>query len=258
MQIEKRIKKVLFKALSFRRYLTLVSKSYFLFYNLGILKWDSKYKYHYFLKKLIHRNDVIIDIGANLGYYSLPFSRWAGQKGVVYAVEPVPQVREVLQKNIGKKSNIQIIPYALGDENKSIRMGNNTREKQGLIATGSHFVLENHAKALDEFEAEMRRGSEIFGDLEKLDFVKCDVEGYETVIIPELTDILIKHKPLMLIETRREKRIFLVDYLRKRGFYGYVLENNALHPASEIKEKMEDDILFIHQSELEHFHHFCH
>ncbi|MCF6170067.1 MAG: FkbM family methyltransferase [Bacteroidales bacterium] len=218
-----------------------------------MLKNRPLYKYHYFLQSVIKDNDVVVDIGANLGYYSIPFSKWVGPKGMVYAVEPVVPVRDVLIRNIGNIKNIKVIPYALGTENKNIRLGNNTRQNKGFIATGSHFVLEDQTDALDEFSAEMRKGSELFGSLERLDFIKCDVEGYETSIIPELKEVLLKHKPVMLIETRREKRTFLVDYLLNIGFHGFVLEGGKLYPAAEIKEKMEDDILFIHRDKLELF-----
>lgn len=251
--IGKIIRRFLFRNLSFKQYLLLVSKSFFLLYKLGVLKNKPLFKYHYYLKSVINENDVIIDIGANLGYFSIPFSKWVGPKGIVYAVEPVKQVREVLERNIRKIRNIRVIPYALGSENKNIRMGSNTRQKTGFIATGSHFVLEDTTNALDEFTAEMKKGSELFDNLERLDFIKCDVEGYETVIIPELKDILLKHKPVMLIETRREKRDFLMDFLFNNGFHGYVLEGKKLYPATEIEEKLEDDILFVHQNKLDLF-----
>jgi len=254
--IEKKIKKILFKHLSLKQYFTLVSKSFFLLYKLGVLKNNSLYKYHYFLKNIINNDDIIIDIGANLGYYSVLFSKWVGQKGFVYAVEPISQVREVFQNNVGKRKNIKLIPYALGSENKKIRMGNNTRMKTGVMATGSHFVLEENAKAIDEFTAKMKKGSELFSGLEKLDFIKCDVEGYETVIIPEMKNIIIKHKPIMLIETRIEKRDFILNFLLNIGFYGFVLEDKKLFRAEEVEEKIEDDILFIHKDKLDLFSNF--
>lgn len=251
--LEKKIKRSIFEILSFKQYLTLLSKSFFLLYNLGLLKRKPSFKYHYFLKNMINKNDVIIDIGANLGYYSISFSKWVGENGLVYAVEPIAQLREVLENNIGKRKNIEVIPFALGCENKFIRMGNDTRKDSGVIASGSHFVLEENKKAEDEFSAEMRKGSEIFQNLEKLDFIKCDVEGYETVIIPEIKDVLMKHKPTMLIETRKDKRVFLLKFLLEMGFYGYVLEGKELFPASEINEKTEDDLVFIHKNKLDFY-----
>lgn len=256
MSLEKRIRKLFFELVPFRTYLFLVSKVYFLTYNLGLLKKNTTFKYHYFLKNLINRDDIIIDIGANLGYYTIPYAKHVGPQGFVYAIEPVQVVREVLEKNIGRRKNIQILPYALGTESKHIRMGNNTRKHFGVVATGSHFVLEEDANALDEFTAEMKIGSEIFKNLERLDFIKCDVEGYETVIIPEMEKILIEHKPTMLIETRREKRVFLLDYLMEIGFLGYVLEGGKLYPAKDIEEKMEDDIIFIHKEKVNRYNKF--
>lgn len=253
-------KLLLFKTLSFENYLFVLSKFFFLTYNLGLLKKLPLYKYHYFLKSVIKKNDVIIDIGANLGYYALNFSRWAGKSGVVYAVEPVEAARNVLSKNARNYKNIKIIPYALGEHNQDITIINTSRSCKGFIASGSNFVMEN-PKALsneniDKFNAIMRKGSELFSGLARIDFIKCDVEGYEPNIIPEMESLLIKHQPVMLIETRRKKRSMILDYLNTLGFTGYVLENGHLHLATSLKEKEEDDILFIPNSKLEVYKQF--
>lgn len=256
MKIEKRIKKALFKCLSFKSYLTLVSKSYFISYRFGILKNNPKYKYHHFLKNMINTNDVVLDIGANLGYYSSLFSKWVGKNGFVYSVEPLVQMREVLIKNIRNQKNVKIFPYALGTENKEIRMGNNTRMKTGVIATGSHFVLEDDTKAFDEFTAEMKKGSELFGSFDKLNFIKCDVEGYETVIIPEIKEIIIKHMPLMLIETSGEKLDFILSFLLNIGYHGFVLNDGKLAQVEKAGNGLEDDILFIPIDKIEQYNNF--
>lgn len=253
-------KLVLFKTLSFENYLFALSKFYFLSYNLGLLKKKPLYKYHYFLKSVIKKNDVIIDIGANLGYFSLYFSRWAGRDGIVYAIEPVETVRKVLTKNAKNYKNIKIIPYALGEFNKDIEIANTSRSAKGFIASGSNFVMDGSMTVTDEnidkFNAVMRKGSELFADLTKIDFIKCDVEGYETNIIPEMESLLKKHEPVMLIETRRENRIIIRDFLSGLGYTGYVLENGKLHLSTSLKEKEEDDILFIPKSKISSFSNF--
>ena len=248
------MKLFLFKTLSFEHYLYALSKMYFLSYDLGLLKKYPLYKYHYFLKSVIKNKETVIDIGANLGYFSIYFSRWVGAEGIVYAVEPVESVRKVLTKNAKKTKNIRIIPYALGEYNKDIEIANTTRKSKGFIASGSNYVVDESKPVTDEnidkFNAVMRKGSELFGGLAKIDFIKCDVEGYETNIIPEMEVLLKKHEPLMLIETRREKREYLQNYLSGIGFQGFVLENGKLYPSITIKEKEEDDILFIPKSKL--------
>jgi FkbM family methyltransferase len=248
------LKLFLFKTLSFENYLYALSKIYFLSYNLGLLKKRPLYKYHYFLKSFIKEKDTVIDIGANLGYFTVYFSGWVGSEGVVYAVEPVESVRKILIKNTKKYKNVRIIPYALGEFNKDIEIINTSRQSKGFIASGSNFIVDGTKPITDEnidkFNAVMRKGSELFGGLSKIDFIKCDVEGYETNIIPELEILLKKHEPLMLIETRREKRIFLQKYLSDLGFQGFVLENGKLYHSVSVKEKEEDDILFIPESKL--------
>jgi FkbM family methyltransferase len=251
------MKLFLFKTLSFEHYLYALSKAYFLTYDLGLLKKNPLYKYHYFLRSVVKKKDIVIDIGANLGYYSVYFSRWVGAEGIVYAVEPVESVRKVLAKNVKKLQNVRIIPYALGELNKDIEIINTTRKTKGFIASGSNFVMDGsmpvNDENIDKFNAVMRKGSELFGGLSRIDFIKCDVEGYETNIIPEMEALLKKHQPLMLIETRRENRIYLLKYLSELGFQGFVLENGKLSPSASIKEKEEDDILFIPESKLQSF-----
>jgi FkbM family methyltransferase len=254
-------KLLLFKTLSFENYLFALSKFYFLSYELGLLKKRPLYKYHYFLKSIIKENDVIIDIGANLGYFALLFSKWSGSDGTVYAVEPVEKVRKVLERNARNYKNIKILPYALGESNKDIEIVNASRQYKGFIASGSNFVMDESKEINDEnidrFNAVMRRGSELFSGLPKIDFIKCDVEGYETHIIPEMEALLKKHEPLMLIETRRENRIYLQKYLAGIGYKGFVLEmDGKLHLSESVKEKEEDDILFIPESKIQLYKEF--
>lgn len=175
---------------------------------------------------------------------------------MVYSVEPVKPVREVLIKNIGKRKNITVFPFALGNENKDIRMGNNTRHERGLIATGSHFVLEKDSNAVDEFTAEMKKGSELFADLKNVDFIKCDVEGYERVIIPEMKDVIIKHKPLIFIETGGENRDFIKNFLIRLDYDAFVLKDKKLLSITQNEDKKQDDILFIPIKRIKEFEKF--
>jgi FkbM family methyltransferase len=246
------IRIILYKLFSFENYLYVLSRFYFLSFNLGLLKNNKNYAYPYFLKNIIQKNDVVIDLGANLGYYSKLFSRLTGKNGKVYAVEPIKPILNVLRKNTKNRENITILPYALGTENKEISLGNDTKSKTGYVASGSNFVLDSNTtkkyNAEVKFKAKMRKGSEVFKFLEKLDFIKIDVEGYETVIIPELEDIILKFKPFILMETKNEKRREMLKFLSNRGYYAFILLNKRLIPTNE---KQSDDILFVPKERLE-------
>ena len=197
------IHKILYRTLPLEGYLRAVSRLFFLWQRLGIGREAPATEYVYHLPKLVRAGDTCIDIGANLGYYARLMSRIAGRNGHVYAVEPVAPIRRVLERNLSGCGNVDILPYALGAAEGEIRMGNATVRTGGYFGTGQNFVMEAGAEADVEFTAEMRRGSELFGHLTRIDFIKCDVEGYEVVIMEEMRPLLERFRPTVLIETHR-------------------------------------------------------
>jgi len=244
------MRRFLYKNLSFEQYLNTLSCLYFFSYSIGILKNNPTFQYPVFLKKIIKKGDAVIDIGANLGYYSRLFARWVGKTGRVYAIEPVEPVRNVLKKNTKKYPWVEILPFALGQENKTIQLGNDTLKSRGFVASGSHFVMDfsNNPEAVENpeivFQAEMRKGSELFENITQLDFIKCDVEGYEMVIIPEIKKIITKFYPTILIETGGDNRLKIKDIMIEMGYLAFVLENRKLRP---LLPEDTTDILFIHK-----------
>ena len=226
------VRRTLFKSLSLTSYLSALSKLYFVSFNLGLLKGNPVYAYPHFLQNLINKGDICIDIGANLGYLTTLFAKLVGKEGKVYAVEPVKPIAEVLRKNTRKLKNVKILPYALGETNKPIRLGTNSINSKGFMASGNCSVLEAGATAGIMFDAEMKKGSQLFGQLEKLDFIKCDVEGYEVKVLTELEPVIVKHRPMLLIETRKDNRKKLLRFFEERNFNGYLLENGFLIPAT--------------------------
>ena len=114
------IKKVLYLIFDERVYFRIISMSFFILYFSGLLKISRKFKMHYFVSKLIRKGDTIIDIGANLGYYTRIFARATGSEGIVWAVEPVPLYRKTLKKNLNGISNIIILPYEPLVQNQAV------------------------------------------------------------------------------------------------------------------------------------------
>ena len=174
----------------------------------------------------------------------------AGPSGKVYAVEPVRPILNVLRRNLRKYRNVEILNYALGDAEKTIRMGNSSVGENGYFGTGQNFVMDRPTDGLPvvEFEAEMRRGSVLFADLPKIDFIKCDIEGYEGVVIPELRPLIERHLPTVLIETGGDTRTAIADFFESRGYRGFTLCDGRMKPLAPEDTK---DIIFIHGSKIE-------
>lgn len=197
----KPIHKLLYRLLPLEGYLRTVSALFFLSQRLGLGRRSPATEYVYHLGALVSPGDTVIDIGANLGYYTRTLARLTGPAGRVYAVEPVEPIRRVLRRNVGGCRNVEILPYALGASSREVSMANDTAREQGYFGTGQNFVNERGEAASDEFPAQMRRGSELFAPLTRLDFIKCDIEGYELVVMREMRPLLERFRPRVLIET---------------------------------------------------------
>lgn len=269
-QVSTRVKRLLYRRLSFDGYLKVLSAGFFAGLRLGLGRRSAAYEYPRFLKNIVRRADIVIDIGANLGYYSRVLSRLVGDEGKVYAVEPVKPILRVLKHNLRCCPNVEIIPYALGGEDKSMVMINDSSSHAGYMGTGRNRVPESDderggmelpssqdastacgdgRRSVDKsrgfatrFEVDMRRGSELFAGLERLDFIKCDIEGYEGVVIPEIATVIQRHLPVVLLETGGALRRQMIELFRGWGYAGYVLQNGHLTSVMRAPEK---DIFFI-------------
>jgi FkbM family methyltransferase len=234
--IEKTIRSILLKLFGLEGYLSIVSDAYLRITNFGFLK--NKYPELFFLKKIIKPGFVSIDIGANVGYYSTNISRLSGAKGKVYAIEPVPLFANVFKRNAHKfaLNNITLYQTALGAENKKIEMG--TPIIDGVFRHGLTHVLnvENDNTALETFEAEMKIPDELFTNITQLDFIKCDVEGYEIHLFPHLLNTIQKFKPLIQIEISTDSNRKIINSLLKPiGYKPFGLSNNNLILLSNVE-----------------------
>ncbi|HEY0039054.1 MAG TPA: hypothetical protein VGB71_00255, partial [Flavisolibacter sp.] len=100
-----KVKSLLFKALKIDGYLTVIQKSYLAAFRLGLLKNNPAYKWHYFVKDFVRDGDHIIDIGSNLGYFTVQFAEKVKASGHLYCVEPVQPFQNQLRKLISGKAN---------------------------------------------------------------------------------------------------------------------------------------------------------
>ena len=239
--MKKTLHRILYRTLPLEGYLRAVSRLFFLWQRLGLGRRAPETEYVYHLPQLVRAGDTCIDIGANLGYYARTISRLAGPAGRVYAVEPVAPIRKELSRNLRRCGNTEILPFALGAAAGPVRMGNDSARENGYFGTGRNFVNEGGGRSDVEFTAEMRRGSELFARLPRLDFIKCDIEGYEAVVMEEMRPLLERFRPTVLIETGGENRPRIVRLFTRLGYAGYTLDRGREIPLSPGSTK---DIIF--------------
>jgi FkbM family methyltransferase len=142
-------------------------------------------------KQFIHEGMTIIDIGANIGYYSLIASKLTGKEGQVYAFEPIPNTYEILQKNIelNKLTNVKTYQKAVIDHKGFIKLHIDNRSPASNSITGNGKYINVSTIALDD----------LFTDTH-IDIIKMDIEGSEALALEGMY-YTIKNNPRLKIFT---------------------------------------------------------
>jgi len=153
------------------------------------------------LQEIIKPGDVIYDVGANLGFYTIRFGRLTGPTGRVYAVEANPLCAYFLRANLGLNNvrNAEILPVALLDSARSCAFTVNYHHSGiGLTSAAPTYSLKAgheitvHTTSLDDL-------LEAHGLL-KPNVVKVDIEGAEAWALRGMRRTLSESKPRMLLE----------------------------------------------------------
>ena len=193
------------------------------------------------LNKLVGDNVIILDIGANVGIYTLPFSRMCSD-GQIYAFEPDPENFRQLTNNINlnKLKNVHLFDFAMQDNpdvtelefhikrsidgDKLINNGLSTLERTSYHNVANCKVT---CSTIDKFVKAH--------NLERLDFIKMDVEGSEYKVLSGSKKSINEHSPIIQYEyvTTHDKRIGYsntkkcFEFLKKMGYRQYVIKNDV-------------------------------
>ncbi len=149
------------------------------------------------IKNILRPGDTFIDVGANIGQYSLFASYCVGVKGKVIAFEPVKNIFNQFNESIKKNyiDNITLYNKGCGDENKNILIN----KKDGDLGGSSIIELGFGSKKTTEL-VEIVILDDILINENKVDYIKIDVEGFEYEVLLGLKKTIEKCKPRLLIE----------------------------------------------------------
>lgn len=170
------------------------------------------------LPLLVPRGAVCVDAGGNIGQYAYYLAKLAG---IVHSFEPLAYNRGVFARVI-RAPNVVLHPQALGSKPGTLRI----EVTDGNIGT-AHVAAEGEQAevvALDEWGA----------DLERLDFLKIDVEGYELEVLRGAARLIERFHPAILCEITGLARRYGREpeesfaFLRERGYRAHVWDGGLL------------------------------
>jgi FkbM family methyltransferase len=245
------VKRILYKLLTQRAYLKTMHRGFYFLYDLGVLKFDKRFKYHYIVKQLIKKDFIVIDIGANLGYFAKIFARLTPQ-GKVICIEPIPPFYQILQKFLSPYPQVFIHNIALGEQEGIVEMV--LPESNGMIRTGLPHIVDKtqDVGGQKSTQVEVKKGSNLFVSLQKIDYIKCDIEGYEWIVFSELLPVISKYRPIIQIEISETNIDNLLDYFHKLAYCQYgICDFKIIREKG--KQKEIGDFLFIPNEQKEAF-----
>ena len=178
------------------------------------------------LSQTLKSGMTVIDAGANIGFYSLAISTLVGPSGRVIAVEPSPREMAALRENakLNDRNNLTFVPAALADREAEVDLMVAAAEKAGHNTLGGfayNTALDHREKVrtrkLDALVAELA--------LDRVDFIKMDIEGAEHAALRGAQETLRKFRPTLLVEVSDKSLRFqgssaqeLLAFLRELGY----------------------------------------
>ena len=191
---------------------------------------------------------TFLDVGANIGYYTALGSHSVGPEGKVISIEPVPGSFSYLEQTISANNsrNIQAFQVAASDRTTQLPLYISTENRgDNRLYASSEARTEVLVKTqpIDELLSE--------NDINQVDLIKIDVQGYEPMVIAGLNKTISKSQQIILItefwpkgirEAGGDAKVFL-NNLRNLGLTLYELKNDG-----EVSEISDDhDLISRHQ-----------
>jgi len=181
------------------------------------------------LKEHIKKNDTVLDIGANIGFYATILSDIVGEHGTVHCFEPDTKNFEHLKKATASIKNIKINNKAAGPRTEKLK-----------IYTSKNLNVDHRTYKPEEYDQEIEIDAVSIDDhlasAPKVDFIKMDIQGFEMQAIQGMQTILEKNKDVKIISEfwpygLKKAGSSVTDYfifLVAKGFNCYLLEENSL------------------------------
>lgn len=187
-----------------------------------------------FLRGCVSRGGTIVDVGANIGVYTLEAASVVGTAGRVVAIEPAPFHARSLRQNIELNAleNVSVVETAVGRESGEATLSRSNDDNLGMFSLGGAGGVEAHTvpvKTIDELLEE--RG------IHSVDLIKMDIEGSEYDALIGAEKSLRTARPAVLIELNEvalrrcgSSSHAVIQLLHNLNYRGWKIDRDSVEP----------------------------
>ena len=206
-----------------------------------------------FLFDIVKNNQVVLDIGANLGWYTLNWLK-RNHDVSVFSFEPLPKIYDKLVQNLvlNDQPTKNAFNFGLSNVNEEVNFFFDT-ERCGA----SSMVNLRGTQNIIDVRCTVKRLDDIFPSLgvDRLDFIKCDVEGAEKFVFEGGIETIKKYKPIIFSEILRKwSKKFnyhpndIIKLFAAIGYDYYIIRNNKLQQIECVTDDtVETNFVFLNK-----------
>lgn len=200
----------------------------------------------------------ILDIGANIGFYTKVFSELVGNEGNVHAFEPETLNFNYLKQNVQSKTNVKIVNKAVSDKTGPIK-----------IYLSKMLNVDHRTYPVDDYADVIEINAITIDDYLTLinspvvDFIKMDIQGFEMSALKGMEKTLANNPDLKIItelwpyglKKAGSSAIEILDFANSKKFNIYLITNNQLQLMNKelvlelkVEEKSYYNVVFSKES----------
>jgi FkbM family methyltransferase len=146
------------------------------------------------IERLLKRGDVFLDIGANMGYFSMLASKIVDAGGKVLAFEPNPTNVQLIFRSLqeGRTKNVVVYPLAASDSGQILRFVN--------VGTNAGVVTPHSRMQRCDFLAQSVAIDDVLGAEPRVDLIKIDIEAHEPFALQGMRKLVARCRPKLITE----------------------------------------------------------
>ena len=177
------------------------------------------------MSKFIMEGDVVFDIGANIGAFTVPLAKKVGKFGEVYAFEPQKLIYDILQDNVNKNNlnNTRVFNVGVGEKEEELELNDIDYSKVGNFGGVSFkYKSSSFTKNIKDKKYKVKvTNLDKLMEIKKCNFIKMDVELMELDILKGGRNFLKKFRPILWIENHQSYPNKINKFLLENDYNAY-------------------------------------